>query len=195
MASDAERLHARLMRIVHRWDHLGVERMPNGALYIGRVPHQGSRAWLHRVFGPAAEAAIARIEQGFPGRVPREYRDFLATANGLNLFTRRLCIYGIRAGINRSLNAPAQPFDLGRPNREERVPGVPADAFFVGSYAATGDKLAILGETRTVIRCSRTAPDPLQSWPSFAEMLHSEVERYAALCDEEGRMHPSTFGI
>jgi hypothetical protein len=190
----ASEVLSQIRKILHRWEPLGSQRMENGAVCVARVQRRGSQSWLHCIMGPAPKAELARLQFDFPGLVPREYLELLSVANGMMLFSRRLSIYGLRTSYDRSPNAPIQPFEVRIPNSVERLSTDPDDAFLFGSYAENGDRLASFASTGEVVRFSELASEPLQSWPSLAAMLLGEVERYALLCDHEGRMHPSTFG-
>ncbi len=62
------------------------------------------------------------------------------------------------------------------------------DALVVGSEPDRSLMYAILAGTGEVIVRSRHDPATLKRWDSFGEMLVSEVERFAPLCDEAGRV-------
>lgn len=177
----------RTLAALRRWDHLGFESLSNGTILIGRVPHVAPQAWLHEVYAPATPEQLGRLASvSVP--VHAEFRSFLSRANGMHLFSGHLCIYGIRSSYARSGDARWQPFDIVDPNTVERMRGAPRDAVFVGVDVRRERAYAILATTGEVIMCSLHDPEVLQRWESFGEMLVSEVERLAPLCDEAGRV-------
>lgn len=176
-----------ILGVLHRWDHLGVRPLPNDTILIGHVPHVAPEAWLHKVYAPLP-AGDSEVLAGLPVPVHPDYRALLARANGLNLFSGHLCVYGVRSSYARRGEARWQPFDLRIPNTFERVPGAPSDALVAGINTHTQDAFAILHGSGEVVRWPRDRPEVLERWDSLAEMLMSEVERLASLCDEAGHV-------
>lgn len=162
----------------------GYEVLDDGTTLFGRVPERGPQAWLHILYPALGNEEITDLKNQL-GEIPEPYESFLRKTNGLNLFSGALSLFGRRANYSRK-GEVRQPYDLALPNLKERFTKN-FNAFFFGFYNWDGSRLYIDRSSSEVYWCPRYSTDPLKSWPSFPEMLQSEVLRLSTLFDERGR--------
>ena len=164
----------------------GFRKLANGTMLLGHVPHVAPEAYFHVVFAPLTEADVATFEcEALRRQIPELYRSFLLQANGLTVFSNTLELYGFRRSYVRKGDESWQPFALETPNLSERPRDSTQSQFFIGGYD-DGSRMYL--EEGRVIRCARTSSKPLNTWPSFEEMLISEIERLSVLFDASGRL-------
>lgn len=154
---------------------------PNGTILLGHLPVVGPLAYLHTIFCPASEQEILGIERELGRPLPEAYRTFLSVANGLNLLTEVVALFGYRGGISHSVNAVRQPFNIVTPNEPERPRALGADATIVGFYRDDGSVLVMRSGQDCVWWMSRSAFAILSSWKSLDDFLSEEIPRLAAL--------------
>src|SRR5258706_14700655 len=80
----------------------GRRTLPNGTELIGRVPHVAPQAWFHTIYGPLSEEGIAEIERILEKPLPTILKRFFTLANGLNVYSDELAIYGLRSDYSRT---------------------------------------------------------------------------------------------
>lgn len=164
----------------------GVRQLQDGTKLYGRVPHVAPDAWFHLCFAPLSEERLDRLECVLQRPIPSSYRDFLAkVSNGLDIFCGSLSLDGLREDFTRSGDAVWQPFSIGTPNLDERLPDALQEHFFIGGYQDDASLLYMCG--KQVCRCSRTSVRALNVWTDLADMLVSEVARLGTLFDALGR--------
>jgi hypothetical protein len=168
------------------WSHLGWEEPIEGTLLIGRIPHVGPEAWLHKFYSPIPQERLRTAFEGLRCPVPSEYLDILGEVNGWSFFSGLFALYGVRSSYARSGPTIWQPFEVRDANGQERVKGAHPEVFFVGSYPREGYRIGYKTTTGEVFRCARNDPAPLQEWASFSEMLKSEMDRYSRQFDSDG---------
>lgn len=171
---------------------LGEQVLSNGTRLIGRVPHVAPQAWFHELYPPPSDERVRALQTSFGNRIPGAYLDLLSRLNGFMAFSGRLCVDGLRISYERRGEAMWQPYDVHRPNTTERVPGAPADAFFIGSHPLAGLRFALLSDSGIVVECTRDDPSPLRQWSSLPEMITAEVDRLSELFDEKGHFRAET---
>jgi hypothetical protein len=161
---------------------------PTGARLICRLPWIAEHAWLHRIFAPCSEDAIASLPPSTGRQPPRELVAFLHCANGMWIFNESLSIYGVRGTFTRDPEAAAVlPFDLANHHREKaHLYG--AEDFLVGSCGPDGNLCVWRATDGRIDRLNQTGGRVLESWPSFHDWLVQETERLAACHDVDGRL-------
>jgi hypothetical protein len=174
--------------LLKSYDYLGKNELSNGAVLVGKAPHIASQAWLHRIFAPLTIDEIDELQKDCKQIIPLDYKKFLFVTNGLGVFNTELSLYGKRTNYIRNVeNAAGLPFDITTPNTLERIKNLGDNKLIIGSYFYDGSKLYIDNVTSKVHLCDRYDATSLYEWPSFDEMLDSEIKRLVTLFDKLGR--------
>jgi len=161
--------------------------LENGTLLLGKVPHVGTKAYLHKIYAPLSNESLSDLRKILNREIPLVYCDFLHHANGLSIFSDSLALYGMRFNNKRDGDDIYQPYHLDILNVKEPIKGSGESCFYIGSYSADGSRLYIDGENGSVFRCSRNSPTPLNRWETFEEMLFKEIARIGALFGADGK--------
>lgn len=170
-----------------RYKHLGEETSGNGTLLIGRAPHIARLAWLHSIYPTLNEQDIDVLKSELQTDIPDPYKHFLKNcSNGLTLFVDEFNLYGLRKQLSRGIEASRQPYSPVTANIDERPKNAKDIFFFIGGYSWDGSNIYIDKTTNKVHYCDRWDATSLFEWPSFEEMLVSEVRRICSLFDEKG---------
>lgn len=169
-----------------RFESLGTKTMPNGAVLYGKAPHVGEQAWLHGLYSPCPEAGLATIEEEVDARLPASLRKLLLLANGLEIFSGVLSLYGWREDFKRTIEAVlSQPYSIVTPNTRERPEWLPRKSWIIGSYE---DGTAVcLGNGGVVTACTADSGDVICEWKTLNAFLQGEAKRLPELFDEVGR--------
>lgn len=172
--------------ILKGYNYLGEQQLEDGSLLIARAPHIAPQAWLHSIYAPLTESEISEVEQRV-GEIPKVYKGFLKTSNGLGVFNTTLSLYGFRRNYKRQIPDVWQPFDIVTPNTIEKPANAKGSVFIIGGYDWDGSRLYIDKLTGKVHLCDRDDAKSLYEWNSFGEMLLSEIKRLSTLFDKEGK--------
>jgi len=172
--------------IIAAAESFGARTTASGVRLVGHVPHVATEAYLHVVFPPLDELRIAALEDAIGLPIPDSYRRFLRLANGLDLFSSSLGIYGYRTSNERTGDAARQPFSVVIPNTVERPPGIPNRAIVIGGYGKDGSQIYVADSA--VFRCDRENGASLNWWPDLFAMLVSEASRLATHFDASGHL-------
>ena len=177
-----------VLTILSRWNAPNDQSLPNGTRLIRHVPHVGSLAYLHVVYGPLVENQIDDVEGQIGRKLPAALRRFYMLANGCSLFSGALNFYGLRFDYDRSLSyLSRQPISMEYPNVLERPRNADQRDVFFASYKWDGTQV-LVKEDGSVTACSRfNAQTTLFQWPSIEQMMISEVTRIAHLFDRNGQ--------
>jgi hypothetical protein len=127
-------------------------------------------------------------------QIPESVADFFSLANGLILFGGSLAIYGRRGEASFDPEVRV-PYDIVPVNRFERPSGMHPRMLIVGGYRwGKGGYLAVdtLSLSGRVVASTRASGRSLAEWPTFEQMLASEVARLALMFDGTGRKHESS---
>ncbi len=177
-----------IMPILRKAETLGTEKLDDGTLLIGRVPHIAPLARLHIVPGGLREEGIALLEDHINRKIPNNYRDFLRQTNGLHVYSDAISLDGLRTNYARDIAGAWQPFSLIEPNTYERPRDAKDSYLFIGGYGYDGSSLFVDSDSGKVYRCAQKyASEIFNVWPDFWTMLTSEVERLDGLFDAEGK--------
>jgi len=176
-----------LKEIVLEYEHLGHRALQNGTRLIGHVPHVGSEAYLFELYAPLVPDDITALERELGQPLPKPLREFYAFHNGLNVFSDALSIDGRRTSYVRKGDAAVQPYSITIPNVEERPRRAQAGDVIFGGYSFDGSQLFFRRDDETVHVARRGTAVPYGSWPSFDDMLDSELRRLRGHYDEAGK--------
>ncbi len=177
----------RLVDLLYRFKHLGIEKTKSGAILIGRAPHIAPEAWLNSIYPCLNDDDIQNLEKELKIEIPADYKYFLKNiSNGLTILVRVFTLDGLRSNYDRSIDASRQPFALDITNIHERPRNAHKNHFFIGGYSWDGSNLYIDTVTNKVHFCDRWDVTSLYEWNSFEDMLVSEIERIYMLYDKNG---------
>lgn len=174
-----------LLQLLSRWSNAGYKATPAGSVYLGRPKPEPGKGFFHQVFCPIVHSARDQfgIENGLMTKFP--YWRQLEEVNGVNLFYRKLYLYGVHRGQVSSLDLP---FNILNANIENWGTLSYENALVIGGYTP-GESRATLVEMNDG---SVTAFDrdlrQVCVWPSLDVFLYSAIaelsERYDDSAEE-----------
>ena len=175
-----------------RWESLGSKKVPNGAYVVGHIPDLGIEAYLHTLYPPLNDEDIRSLEAIIERPLPQDLKDFYKCSNGIHMFSGSLSFSGLRGHYSRTFDQNAfdnarQPFNLADSNIFERPRGSKESFVYFGFYHWDGSQLAMCPESPEVYLCAPRSSQILLTWPTFDEMLTSEVKRLALLFGKNGK--------
>jgi hypothetical protein len=176
-----------ILGTLRKWEDNGMKMLENGTKLICHVPHIAPRAWLHKVYAGIDDAKIDEIRTRLRVELPKDFTDFLKCANGINIFSDSLSIWGLRTSYARTGDEAIQPYDLVTLNEEEKGRNQTSQLIF-GSYSWDGSVMLFdlgLSDSK-VYRCMNGSLKKIQEWNTLWEWLAVEVERLSRLFDEKG---------
>jgi hypothetical protein len=177
----------RVDKLINKFEHLGKETTLAGVVLIGKAPSQGKHAWINKIYPSLNQSDIIEMEKTIGDSIPSEYEHFLMNySNGLNVLLSTLSLYGLRKQRGRSIEASQQPYSLITPNKSERPDNAKVNYFFIGGYNWDGSLLYIDKNTGVVHCCQRYDATSQKSWPTFEDMIVSEIERLYNFFDDDG---------
>ena len=172
---------------LYSFEHLGIERMENGTLLIGKAPHIAPKAWLHSIYPGLKEKQIELLKTQLGRDIPNDYLEFLKISNGIKLFTTTFCLDGFRSNYQRTIEDSRQPFDILIKNVMERSLHIRSSLFCIGGYDWDGSSLYIDERTnRVVLLDGDDEGHTIYEWDNFEVMFESEVSRLITLFDKNG---------
>ena len=101
-----------IIKPLFQWKHGGERLLENGTKLICRVPHIAPEAWLHIIYPKIEITSLSEIEKELSIPLPDDFKEFLLTTNGINIFSDSLRIYGKRNSYVRKGDDAIQPYDL-----------------------------------------------------------------------------------
>jgi hypothetical protein len=181
------KIFSEVLDILNNWAKLGSKTTSNGTKLIGHVPHVGSMAYLHSIFGPLKEEEIVQVEQEINHNLSDDLKAFYRYANGCSLFLT-LEITGLRKDYNRELNENVyQPISIRYQNVIDQPKNKTEEMVFFGGYDYDGSNLYMVDNDQRVFLCSSESAIPvLYEWESFETFLLSEVKRLSEIFDKKG---------
>lgn len=171
-----------------KWENCGFKTMENGARVICKVPHVAEQAWLHRIYAPKKFQEIQALEQSLGMPLPKDLKEFFSYANGINIFSDSLSVWGIRDSYLRTIEDSFQPYDLYQAHKEEESKLSYSTVIF-GSYNWDGSLMIYDCSQHKVLRCEGDKLTPLQEWQNLWIWLESELDRLSLLFDECGVLY------
>lgn len=180
-----------IMNLVEKWEAGGIKQLKNGTLLVCHVPDVGSEAWLHEIYKGLSNDEITELEKKLSINLPNQYKEFLVSFNGLNLFLDNLSIWGLRSSYSRHGEDIYQPYDLVALNDLDEKPfGCPDNCLFFGSYSWDGTKLMFdLSEgfeSNKVYLYEERSQKTVYEWENIWSYLESEVNRLSKLFSIDG---------
>ena len=157
------------------------------AYYRTHVPWEAPLAYLNIIYKPADPTTLESVSDEM--RIPKPWKEFLATTNGAVLFSSYLYVFGVvdpRQLLDRS-----DPFRLPPMNLEKLSRGLTLDRqqyLQIGSYGQDGSLVCLDRQRNTVAALHKGSKTAYASWPSSEEWLNLEVKRIADLFDSRGKL-------
>lgn len=177
-----------ILDLLYKYKNLGESKSDDGAVFIGKAPHSGPKAWLNILYPVLTEEELRFLSEELKTEIPEEYSSFLLSfSNGMNVLSSTFSLYGLRRQIDRNLEANVrQPYSIITPNIYERPENSKPSYFFIGGYNWDGSHLYIDRETNIVHCCERWDATSKKQWNSLEEMIISELERLYTFFDDKG---------
>jgi hypothetical protein len=174
-----------LLNELFNWKQKGERLLVNGTILICKVPHIAPEAWFHIMYPKIIKQQISEIEQELSIPLPNDYKDFLLTTNGINIFSDSLRIYGKRTSYVREGDEAIQPYDLALHHTELKC-YIPDNLLVIGSYSWDGSHIVYDLDTNQIYRCERYSSKVLNSWSNLKTFLNDEIKRLTNFFDENG---------
>lgn len=177
-----------ILELLYRWEDCGKKITGNGTILICHVPHVAPEAWLHEIYPPLTEENILKVEKALQKSFPTELKQFYTLANGINIFSDSLSIWGQRDSYERERENASLPYDIVFLNEENNC-YCPKDWIYFGSYSLDGSQMVVnlSSNKNTIFRVKNGSTEILNEWPSFSEWLSSEINRLAMFFDTKGK--------
>jgi hypothetical protein len=186
-----EKLFNEVVRTMSKWLPKGEKLLSSGVRLICPTPHVAPEAWLHVLYPPLAPDKIEEMEKKLGVPLPDNFKVFLRRTNGLQMFSYRISIWGVRKNMARTGDEAWQPYDLVDCNFEpERPNNSPEDVvYFAG---ADGGRswcfFEFDGESYRVGKTDRHNFHPDFYWSDFGSWLLDEIRSLEILFNSDGEM-------
>jgi SMI1 / KNR4 family (SUKH-1) len=177
---ETERLFHEVDQAISTWSSCGEKQLLSGVRLICPTPHIAPEAWLHVLYPPVTIEDISRLETDLRASLPKDFRDFLLRANGLELFSNNITVWGIRGKLSRSGDKAWQPFDLRSHNRSSDRPyGSPNSIVYFGSVGRGENRCFFepRGPSYIVGVTNRHDYQPSNYWPDFGNWLLDGIRK------------------
>ncbi len=125
-----------IIDLLYKFKKLGESKSDDGAILIGKAPHNGYRAWLNILYPVLKKEELKLLSEELKTEIPKEYSSFLLNfSNGITVLSSTFSLYGLRRQIDRNLEANTrQPYSIITPNVYERPENSKPNFFFIGGY-------------------------------------------------------------
>ncbi len=170
-----------------KWSESGEKITNNQTLLICKVPHIASEAWFHRIYKGLSENEIVDLETELKKPLPNHLRKFLKTANGMNIFSDSISIWGRRTSYARKGEDAYQPYDLLDLNKELGNE-MSSKWLAFGSYSWDGSMMYydVTSDDNKVFICERDSTNKIKIWDNIYLWLAEEIERLSKMYDDKG---------
>ncbi len=176
-----------LFKLLREREKCGIKTLERGTELICSVPLLAPKAWLHTIYAKLSDEQINSILKDSIIEFPEDYIEFLKRANGINVFSDNLSIWGLRTSYSREGDDSVQPYDVLALNEEE-IRKSPNGWFYFGSYSWDGSEMLydLKSDNKKVYRCLNGSKNVIQEWADLWTWLSSEIERISKLFDDNG---------
>ncbi|MBO0721400.1 MAG: SMI1/KNR4 family protein [Blastocatellia bacterium] len=175
---DDEKLYNEVVRAMSKWSPKGEKLLSNGVRLICPTPQVAPEAWLHVLYPPLALEKVEGIEKRLGRPLPDDFKFFLRRINGLQMFSYRISIWGLRQNMARTGDEAWQPYDLVDHNAElERPENSPEEVVY---FAGTdGGRywcfFEFKGKSYRIGKTDRRNFHPDSYWSDFGSWLLDEI--------------------
>jgi hypothetical protein len=160
---------------LEEWAHLGEKSNESGTRLIGHVPHVAPQAYINIVYPPLSEENFEEFEKRFAKPIPMQYRSFLGSANGLNIFSDAFRVMGYVPLKRSGTSVHTHPSNFMMSNVSARMKGLDPEDIIVGWYKSDGSYV-LLNEAGKAIRFDAKGDGTMiKEWPDFDTWVTSEV--------------------
>ena len=174
-----------ILNPLFQWKQEGERLLENGTILIYKVPHIAPKAWFHIIYHHIEITTLKEIEKELSISLPDDFKEFLLTTNGINIFSDSISVYGKRTSYVREGDEAIQPYDLALHHNEVKH-YLPDKYLVIGSYNWDGSHIIYDLDTNQIHRCERYSSTVLQSWDNLKSFLSDEINRLTKLFDEKG---------
>lgn len=170
-----------------KWKDNGEKITVNQTSLICKVPHIAPEAWLHCIYKGLSENEIEGIETKIKRQLPNHLREFLKIANGMNIFSDSISVWGRRTSYVRNGEEAYQPYDLLDLN-EELANEISSKWLAFGSYLWDGSTMYydVTSDDNKVFICERDSTKKMKIWDNIYLWLNEEINRLSKMYDENG---------
>ena len=174
-----------LRKIVYQYEHLGIKKLPNGTILIGRAPHIAQHAWLNELYPVITEKEIKEMEKIIGIKIPEDYVHFLREfSNGLTILTEEFSLYGC-SGNRRTTESIWLPFDLVLYNTRYKTQKATSEMLIIGRFGWDNHKIAMLPDN-SLLYADQYFENIKPINMSFMDFLLLEIPRLYSMFDEKG---------
>jgi hypothetical protein len=170
-----------------RWRRLGQRIFSDGSEWIGQTP-DSEFGWLHELFAPADQNALAALVVRVPELPKFQLFDFYSVLNGINLFSSNFYLFGNRDHGRTDQNT-ISPWDLGLHHYEEISNLFGRDGLVIGGSDVLPNGVKYVENLdRSVDAFDETDwSRPMYTWPSLEILICSEIDRLDCLYGDNGQ--------
>src|SRR5262245_4614583 len=191
MIMDSETLFEEVARTMSKWAAEGEYLLSNWVRLILHTPNVAPKAWLHVLYPPLAPKKIEGMEKKLGVALPNDFKDFPRRANGVQMFSYHISIWGVRKNYARTGDEAWQPYDLVDHNLDTELPdNSPEDVVYFAN-ADEGDSWCFFefyGESYRVGKTDRHDFHPGSYWSDFGSWLLDEIRSLEILFNSNGEM-------
>ncbi|KAF5063136.1 SMI1 / KNR4 family [anaerobic digester metagenome] len=175
----------KIISILRKWENCGNRKTNNGTEIICNVPNVAPNAWLHKIYGKLDENSIKHIQSVLNTTLPNDFIEFISIANGINIFSDSLSVWGVKTSKARTGDEAIQPYGIIELNQEYKLP---KNILIIGSYSWDGSIVLydLNKSDKKIFRCHRDELTKLNEWNSICDWLECEVVRLSSLFDKNG---------
>lgn len=175
---------------LEKWETGSKKIIANGTKLICHVPHIAPQAWLHEIYAGLSEDKINELKRKISDKLSNDYVEFLKVANGINIFSDSLSIWGVRTSYVRKGDEAIQPYDLIAEN-EDMKGQFPESWLMIGSYSWDGSTVGynLSNNSNKVFLCKPDSDEIVKEWDDLWTWLNEEIERLSLLFDMNGKKY------
>lgn len=188
---DGEKLFDEVVRTMSKWSSKGEKLLSNGVRLICPTPLVAPEAWLHVLYPPLASKKIEVMEKKLGVSLPNDFKEFLRRANGVDMFSYHISIWGVRKNYARTGDEAWQPFDLVDLNIDTDCPDNSPENVIYFANAYGGDSLCFFEFNEEGYRVGKAVENdfhPGSYWSDFGSWLLDEIKSLEPLFNSKGEM-------
>jgi len=175
---DKNMYNSEILSILESWAYLGESVNSSGSRLIGHLPLIAPRAYINIIFPPLSQRNILTLEQTLMSPLPKQYKEFLAFANGLNVYSDALRVFGfVPLKKESGSDVFTYPANLVIHNDKSSIKGLQSNEMIVAWYKADGSYVKINENGRAVRFDALSSGRIICEWQDFDVWLTSEIAR------------------
>jgi hypothetical protein len=176
-----------ILSTLRKWDNCGTRKLNNGTEVICNVPNVAPQAWLHKIYAELSKDEIVSMQIELKQKLPNDLVEFLSQANGINIFSDSLSVWGNKMSYARTGDEAIQPYDMIDLNLETKACKSEYQ-LIIGSYSWDGSIVLydFSKSEKQIFRCEKSEMKVLNVWNDIWDWLEKESLRLSTLFDENG---------